>query len=1368
MRTSLLMLAAIGASASDVPLVAAYPMEPDAADAARVVDAGGGGRHGRLLDGATYADGGHAGKALRLGGGKARASIPGDPVIDGLVADATITLWVRPEARIEGDSSQLVTKRTDWWMPKPFSIDWLANGSLQMSLHDGAWRNPRGGSLSTGAWHHIALTYRRGAQASLWLDGRPVSAVDAPRSLSRNGEPLILGFEPPGNFQGGNHRPFVGMIDDLRLYATALDATQVQQDMAGTLPTRPVAAADLPPRRLESTPPASARTTAPDAPLVCELAFDQEVSARGMWYEESATQVEEIDAGGKKVRALVCKGGSAPAVPHARSLRLSLLDPRFRDGRMPVVDVEVEYSHPHNAGVDVLADTARGGVRVANAWGGNDRFKTIRAQIDDARFASTDSGAADREVKPDGYDLRINAYSGDFRVRRVQVTGYELRNDPDWRRLLKLQGISAPGRDIFAFTSGEELRLDWRFSNLALIPADATWSWRMTGPGGVEHAAGTGTGACAPGGELAIAMRAPSRGLAFGVYEATLQLSAKRRSGVVEVLNRTVTFAIGSTATLGKAAPGEFLYGLDVSLGSCWNKPAYLAWMRWMGVDLVRGGASMRDWDKAMPAFRAQGLQVMPMPEAAYDANPDVRARRVREAAEQAAAVASRHPDIIWWEIGNEPDLGFYPGPIEDYAVGMSAIAKAIRTANPKAMPMNGGLSWFGADGERRSHRLVELAVPSELGALAYHGHGPLMKAEHEAYERMLSAMKALGKEGMTLIETESGVAAGRSPQQEEIQARTVVEKLVYGQSRGMPLFIFFRLHFEQANSYGMLHDEQQPRPSVLAYRALVERTRGMRCGKPIDLGDPGISAYPFTAGTRRCMVLWLERAETASASIALAASAAGIRDLRASDLYGNPLPVPPLAGPIATVDLADRPLFLCWDGAGEGFPAAAAPPLRIAGCEFAAGSPATMRLSVRNADAKPMTGSVRVRFASRTPVTPAETTLPVTVAAGAEVQLDHRIAVGAEPPAIAWPQTWTVFTGAPEAASDPTAYRQMPTEIATARARTARLQDGRLDLSRITGGHQERKAALCFAEIRSDAACTIEVGASADWWMEWAVNGERVYSTMETGNGSGFRITDHRLRIPLRPGINLLAVRVLSGSQGFVLVCGGPEELRRTRASDTDRVEAELIVGGTVVARTVRPLQLLLPLPATPAGGGRALAGGPPLAEMAEPEVTNLFVKHPDSSRWWRGDSDCSARTWFSADAARLTALVIVRDDVHRGDGPAATAAERDGIRLALHGEGWSSPRTWTIASIGGRPTAVRTDGAGDPAVRAVITRDDSAGTTTYEISLDRAGLAGGAIQLNLLVTDDDAGYRKQYMVWRPGLAEGIDASRWFKAIIR
>ncbi len=1369
-----IFLLACAATSAEVPLVARFDMEKDPSVENQLQDTTGK-HHGRLLNGAELVPGGRSGNALHLHGGGARAEIPADPMLDALVSDFTIALWVKPERKPDGDSTQIITKRTQWWMTKPFSIDWLSDGALLLSTNDGAWRNPRGGTLAVGEWHHLALTAKRGAQAVLWLDGAKTIELDLPRSLSRNGEPLVLGFEPAGDFAGGKFRPFVGLIDDLRIYATSLDASQIAAVMAGTLATRPATQADLPGRHLESTPPAATTAVpATDAPLSCELVVDRDLSARGLWYEEASVAVEKIEAGGRQLNALVCKGGSAPGVNYARSLRLSCTDPRFREGRMPVVDIEVEFSHPHWSGVEVKADTARGPQKVGEGWGGNDALKTIRVQLDDARFAGTDNGTPDRDLGPDGYDLRINGFSGDMRIRRVTVTGYDRQNDPDWRRLLKLQSVQAPGREVFAFAAGEPLHLDWRFRNLALVPVDSACTWRIVGRDGKVLASGTKQGMCAANGELVLSMEAASRGLPFGIYEATLALTAKRKSGPVEVLTRTVTLALGSPAVLAKAAPGEFLYGLDVALGETWANPRYLAWMHWMGVDLVRAGASMHEFDKAMPVFRREGLQVMPMPEAAYDADDGRRAQLVREAAEQAAGVAKRHPDIRWYEIGNEPDLGFYKGPIEDYAVGMAEIAKAIRQANPLAMPMNGGLSFFGDEGTRRSQRLLEVADVSNLKALAYHGHGALVGAEKGAYERMQSAAATHGRSALPLIETESGVAAGRSPQQEDVQARTVVEKMVYAQGQGMPLFIFFRLHFEEADSYGMLYDQQEPRPSVLSYRNLVEQTRGLRCGPRLDLGDPDLYAYAFAAGNRRCLVTWLSRPETASASVALAAGRAAITGLRVTDHYGNPLAIPPLAGPVATLAITEQPQFISWTGAAIGFPAAAPAPLRLAGCEVATGIPGSLQVIVRNADTMPLVGEVRITVTSHNPVTPATCTLPVTVAPGAEATVHQVLRVAAGAPITAWPQTWTIFEEGPGAAPDLTTITSLPATWkgpagAPVAGRRARLQDDRLDLAALTGSIRERKSVVCFAEIECAAAGTIAVGASADWWMEWYINGQKGYSTLDRGNGSGFRLTDHRFTLPVHAGRNLLAVRALSGSQGFVLICGGAEELRRVDSTQADRVEAVLVVGGAVIARSVNTLQVLTPLPSLPEGGRTAMAALPALAELAEPDLTNLFVQHPDSSRWWHGDGDLSARVWATADTKSLDLLVAVRDDQQRTGGAPATLPEQDSLQLGVAGNDEGSVQMWTIGTSTKGPGAWRSNALdqADPDLRIEIERDEAGKLTWYRCSIPRSRLPQGALRLNLQINDNDDGFRKQFLRWRPSLNEHPNIARWYRVML-
>ena len=53
-------------------------------------------------------------------------------------------------------------------------------------------------------------------------------------------------------------------------------------------------------------------------------------------------------------------------------------------------------------------------------------------------------------------------------------------------------------------------------------------------------------------------------------------------------------------------------------------------------------------------------------------------------------------------------------------------------------------------------------------------------------------------------------------------------------------------------------------------------------------------------------------------------------------------------------------------------------------------------------------------------------------------------------------------------------------------------------------------------------------------------VNGKTVYDTIVNGNGATTYLpTDHVFNFPVKKGKNLIAVRVLSGSEGWRFVCG-------------------------------------------------------------------------------------------------------------------------------------------------------------------------------------------------------------------------------------
>lgn len=121
----------------------------------------------------------------------------------------------------------------------------------------------------------------------------------------------------------------------------------------------------------------------------------------------------------------------------------------------------------------------------------------------------------------------------------------------------------------------------------------------------------------------------------------------------------------------------------------------------------------------------------------------------------------------------------------------------------------------------------------------------------------------------------------------------------------------------------------------------------------------------------------------------------------------------------------------------------------------------------------------------------------------------------------------------------------------------------GRLDLAGAGMAAEEKKTAVLLMELDCPGDENLPVGAAADWWMEWHVNGTPVYSTMGKGNGKPSMLcTDHLFNLPLKKGRNLIAVKVQSGSQGFLLVAETGEALQKTSAEQARIAAARIRTG--------------------------------------------------------------------------------------------------------------------------------------------------------------------------------------------------------------
>lgn len=214
---------------------------------AQAFDSSGNGYDGTLEKGAGFG-GGKIGGAASLDGTNDRVSA-GQFDVEGGNAHITIAAWVKADSFSSSREAVVVSKATGpasshyYWMlgfegDPGMPIFRLKAGGTTTDLHSAV------GGYSTGVWTHTAATWD-GSWMRLYKDGSLISFGPKSGDLDTNGSVEVAIGNQPG---GAGSRPFDGMIDDLRIYNTALTQEQIQMlvslqepevDGQGSLEIRP-------------------------------------------------------------------------------------------------------------------------------------------------------------------------------------------------------------------------------------------------------------------------------------------------------------------------------------------------------------------------------------------------------------------------------------------------------------------------------------------------------------------------------------------------------------------------------------------------------------------------------------------------------------------------------------------------------------------------------------------------------------------------------------------------------------------------------------------------------------------------------------------------------------------------------------------------------------------------------------------------------------------------------------------------------------------------------------------------------------------------------------------------------------------------
>jgi hypothetical protein len=150
------------------------------------------------------------------------------------------------------------------------------------------------------------------------------------------------------------------------------------------------------------------------------------------------------------------------------------------------------------------------------------------------------------------------------------------------------------------------------------------------------------------------------------------------------------------------------------------------------------------------------------------------------------------------------------------------------------------------------------------------------------------------------------------------------------------------------------------------------------------------------------------------------------------------------------------------------------------------------------------------------------------------------------KPAELAFAPEWTVFgpcdeTDPAPAPADlvacPATLRLGGKELA---ARKVTPSIGGVNLGELLSGYRERLGAWVYIPVTAPRTGRYRIGLGADWWLEAFLDGRPLKSTLATGNGKNPpRRVDHAAEADLTAGEHLLAVRVLSGANGWTFDAG-------------------------------------------------------------------------------------------------------------------------------------------------------------------------------------------------------------------------------------
>jgi len=218
-------------------------------------------------------------------------------------------------------------------------------------------------------------------------------------------------------------------------------------------------------------------------------------------------------------------------------------------------------------------------------------------------------------------------------------------------------------------------------------------------------------------------------------------------------------------------------------------------------------------------------------------------------------ACAERYRDRIqYWEVWNEPNIGFFHGMIRQYTEMLKAAYCAAKQANPECKIVFGGTA--GVD-VPFIERCYEFGAGPYFDVMAVHPYqwgdtfndGWFISKLENLRKLMLS-----NNDGRPIWLTELGWESHGTPESEHVQARLLVQCFTTALTLkylGVEKIFWYCIKDWGGPGYGLLREDGSRKPAFFAYKTMTNHLTGAEYAGKIDMGED-VRCYLFRRETRR------------------------------------------------------------------------------------------------------------------------------------------------------------------------------------------------------------------------------------------------------------------------------------------------------------------------------------------------------------------------------------------------------------------------------------------------------------------------------------------------------------------------------------